>query len=143
MKTSKLYSSKGQALIVILVTSSVALIVLSAAAFLSIHQLKTSLRNRLSQEVYYAAEAGAEEALMRMIRKNPTQASTCSTSTIENLSINSINVTVNYLPLFGGCVVFSTAQKDSIVKKIQVFANLGTYNTTKVFPTGSWTEVLP
>lgn len=138
-----LSANEGQALIVILVTATVAIIIFTTSVYLSIHQLKTSARNQLAQKVFYAAEAGAEEALMRMIRKDPAQITTICPSTSENTTIDSVSVTISYTPLFGGCVVYSIAQKDYIIKKIQVFANLAKYNTDKVFETGSWGEIPP
>lgn len=61
---------KGQTVILFLVFMVVAIIVISGAVAVSILNSQSTSKFSLSQEALYVAEAGAEDALMRLVR-NP------------------------------------------------------------------------
>lgn len=59
---------RGQALVTLLFFSIVAITITSAAVMLTLSQTKTGSTIGLSHEVYYLAESGAENALLRLLR---------------------------------------------------------------------------
>ena len=122
---------KGQALIILIVAAAVAISVLTAATMVAINQGKSSSRNELGRKVYYAAEAGAEYALVKLMR----DPSSCTGT--ENLNIGLSAVTINYTPESGICYVSSNAKQASTVKTIDVQAS---YNLNQVFNYSGWIE---
>src|SRR3989344_3398857 len=81
-------NQKGQALIILLVAIALALSILTAAITSSIVQGKNTSRNILGRRVYYAAETGAEYALMKIMR---TPGSCNGT---DNLALGSANINI-------------------------------------------------
>lgn len=59
---------RGQALVTLLFFSIVAITITSAAVMITLSQTKTGSTIGLSHEVYYLAESGAENALLRLLR---------------------------------------------------------------------------
>src|SRR4030042_2408217 len=110
-------AKEGQALIILLVAAAVALSVLTFATLAAISQGKSSGRNELGRKVYYAAETGAEYALMKLMRDPSACAGT------ENLTIGSASLTINYSLVSGTCTVTSKATQSNVVKTISVQAS--------------------
>ncbi|HEX7456109.1 MAG TPA: pilus assembly PilX N-terminal domain-containing protein [Candidatus Nanoarchaeia archaeon] len=125
-------NQKGQALIIMIVAVTIATLVLTSAILRSLGQAKASARNKLSQRVYYAAEAGAEHGLIKLMR----QPGGCTGS--DSLSQDSIDITITYNLSGGDCTLTSQAQKDNIIKKIEVTAS---YDTGWVFNHSGWSLV--
>lgn len=125
-------SEKGQALIILIVAAAVTLSILGAAIFASISQAKSSARNTLGREVYYAAEAGAEYAILKSIR----DPASCAGS--EVLTEEQTNITISYNQSGSDCIVNSKAEKGNIVKTIQLKA---AYNQSHVFDYSNWLEI--
>lgn len=130
--TSVASAKEGQALIILIVAVAISILVLTSAILASIGQAKSSARNKLGQKVYYAAEAGAEYGLIKIMR-DPT-----SCSGTSSLTQDSINITINYNLAGGNCTVMSQAQKDNIIKKIEVVAS---YDANWVFDYSNWSEI--
>lgn len=59
---------KGQALVTLLFFSIVAITITSAAVIVTLTQAKTASAIGISDEAYYLAESGAENALLRLLR---------------------------------------------------------------------------
>ena len=139
---------KGQALILVVVASALLISVLTTATLAAVASTKSSYRDTLAKKVYYGAEAAAEEALMRMERKNPGNspallALSCP-GTPETYFLDSTSISISYSMPFGinaGCLVVITTQERSIIKKIQVYAQLDLYRSTKIFSYCCWTEI--
>jgi hypothetical protein len=128
----KIASDSGQALIILLVAAAVSLSVFTAATLASIGQGKSSGRNELGRKVYYAAETGAEYALIKLMR----DPSACTGA--ENLTIGSASVAISYSLVSGNCTITSKATQSSIVKTISVQA---AYNPSLIFNYSDWLEV--
>jgi len=125
-------AKEGQALIIILVAAAVTLSVLTFATLAAIGQAKSSGRNELGRKVYYAAESGAETALIKLMR-DPTS---CTGS--ENLTIGTASVAINYALVSGNCTVTSKASQSNIIKTITLQAS---YNSNLIFNYSGWFEV--
>lgn len=123
---------KGQALIILIVVAAVTLSVLTAATLAAIGQGKSSARNELGRKAYYAAEAGAEYALIKLMR-DPAG---CSGT--DALTIDSANVTLTYSLSGGNCIIASKANQNSVVKTINLQAS---YNSSQIFNYFGWTEI--
>jgi len=123
----------GQALIVLLVAAAVTLSVLTAATLASIGQGKASARNELGRKAYYAAEAGAEYALIKLMR-DPDPAGCPGTDT---LTVGNANVTITYNLTGGNCQITSKATQSNVIKTIQLQA---AYNTNQIFNYSGWVE---
>ena len=128
----KITSGSGQALIILLVAAAVTLSVLTAATLASIGQAKSSGRNELGRKVYYAAETGAEYALMKLMRDPASCAGT------DNLTIGSASVTISYSLVSGTCTVAAKAAQGNIVKTISVQSS---YNPSFIFNYSGWSEI--
>jgi len=124
-------AKEGQALIILLVAAAVALSVLTFATLAAISQGKSSGRNELGRKVYYAAETGAEYALMKLMRDPASCTGT------ENLTIGSANITVSYNLVSGDCIITSKASQGSIVKTISL---QGSYDINQIFNYSGWSE---
>jgi hypothetical protein len=121
----------GQALIILIVAVAISLLVLTSAILASIGQAKTSARNKLGQKVYYAAEAGTEYSLIKLMR-DPN-----SCSGTDSITQDSVSIIITYNLSGGNCTITSQAQKDNIIKKIEVVAS---YDASWVFDYSSWSE---
>lgn len=130
--SAKASAEAGQALIILIVAITVALLVLTSAVLRSIDQAKLSARNKLGQKVYYAAEAGVEYGLIKTMR-NP---SSCSGS--DALTLDSATVNITYSIAGSNCQIISKAAQGSLIKKIEVFAS---YDSGWVFNYSSWSEI--
>lgn len=125
-------NQKGQALIIMIVAIAVSTLVLTAALLQSIGQAKASASNKLSKKVYYAAEAGTEYSLIKLMR-DPN-----SCSGTDSITQDSVSITITYNFSGGNCTITSQAQKDTIIKKIEVVAS---YDTNWVFDYSNWVEI--
>ena len=124
-------NQKGQALIILLVAIALALTILTAAITSSIVQGKNTSRNILGRRVYYAAETGAEYALMKMMRTPG------SCSGTDNLTFGSANINILYSTSGPNCVISSTAQEGDLIKKITVESS---YDGNQIYNYCCWTE---
>jgi len=125
-------AKEGQALIILIVAIALALSVLTASLLASISQAKASATSRLGLRVYYAAESGAEYALMKFMR----DPGNCTG--IDSLNQDSIQITISYNFSGSICQITSEATKNTILKKIQLEAN---YNPSQIFNTCCWSEI--
>lgn len=123
---------KGQALIILIVAAAVAISVLTAATLAAINQGKNSSRNELGRKVYYAAEAGAEYALIKLMRDPASCTGT------ESFTIDSAAITITLTPVSGNCRVISKASKGIITKSITTQAS---YNSSQIFESSGWAEI--
>ncbi|MEX0621894.1 MAG: hypothetical protein WD187_02790 [Candidatus Woykebacteria bacterium] len=123
---------KGQALIILIVVIAISLVVLSGVILFAIGQAKISARSKLASQVYYAAETGAEYALMKIMR-DPTS---CSVS--DSLNLDSTVITISYNQSGPDCIITSEANKNNIVKKIQVQAY---YDANQMFNYSNWSQI--
>jgi len=130
--SKKISAQRGQALIILIVAISLALLVLTSAVLRSIGQAKFSARNKLGQKVYYAAEAGVEYGLIKTLR-DPNN---CSGSDAFTLDSATVNVTYNIAG--SNCQITSEATEGNLIKKIQVESS---YNSSKTYETCCWLEV--
>ena len=121
----------GQALIILIVAAAITLSVLTAATLAAIGQGKASARNELGRKAYYAAEAGAEYALIKLMR-NPAG---CLGT--DNLSIDPLTTTITYTATGSACLVRSKAAGSNVVKSIQL---QGSYDSNQIFNYSSWVE---
>lgn len=128
----------GQALILIIIASAVALTILTSAILAAVGQARSSLTTRSGQNVYFAAESAADQSIIKLIR-TPTFTPYTSCPASENYTQDSININVNYGVFFGVCVVTSQAQKDTVIKKIQSLA--GNDASSRVFNICCWKEI--
>ena len=125
-------SQRGQALIILIVAVSIALLVLSSTVLRVIGQAKISSRSNLAQKVYYAAETGAEYGILKIMR-NPAG---CSGS--ENLTVASANLVISYDVAGSSCQVTSEATQQTITKRFQVE---GSYDSNQIFQFCCWKEI--
>src|SRR4030042_3728838 len=125
-------AKKGQALIILIVAIAIAITIVTSTTLLAVGQAKASLNEKLGRKVYYAAEAGNEYALVKLIR-NPNSCAGTDIFTRDSVLIN-----VAYNLSGGRCVVTSEAKQNNIVKKIKVEA---WYNTNRIFETCCWQEI--
>jgi|SRR3990172_1628865 len=125
-------SQRGQALIILIVAVSIALLVLSSTVLRALGQAKISSRSNLAQKVYYAAETGAEYGILKIMRNPPG----CSGS--ENLTVDSANLVISYDIAGSNCQITSQATEQTITKKVQVE---GFYDSNQVFQFCCWKEI--
>ena len=123
---------KGQALIILIVAVALTLSVLTASLLASISQAKASSISRLGLRVYYAAESGAEYALMKFMRDPASCAGT------DLLNQDSIQITISYNLSGSNCQITSEATQNTILKKVLLEAN---YNSSQIFNTCCWSEI--
>jgi len=130
--SAMLRAKEGQALIVLLVAAAVTLSVLTAATLAAVGQGKASARNELGRKAYYAAEAGAEYGIIKLMR-NP---GSCPGS--DSLTIDSLTTTITYTATGSACIVRSKAVGNNTIKTIQV---QGSYDSNQIFNYSGWSEI--
>lgn len=127
MKQSSDYGKnhKGQALVSLLMFIMVALTVITSAITTVITNTRASSENQQAVDAYYVAEAGMENALMRILR-DPNYSG-------ETLQVgnNSAVVTVS------GTTITSTGYVNNLTRKIQVIVSYNNYQMTIT----NWQEI--
>lgn len=128
--SSKQYSSSGSALITLLVIVAVGLIVTSSAVVVAVTNSQTTSQLSRSDEVLAVAEAGAEEAILRILR-NPSYSG--GTMTVgSGTATMAVTGTGGTTP-----VITSKGQVGSIIRTVQVQTNW----TNSVLTVTSWQEI--
>ena len=125
-------NQKGQALIILIVVTSVALTILTAGIMAATTLAKSSLKSDLGKQVYFSAEGGIEYGILQLMR-NP---SGCSGN--QSYTQNSVTININYTVSGPDCVIESVATKNSTSKKIQA---TGSYNSSNIFQVCCWKEI--
>ncbi len=118
----------GQALVVLIVFVAIATIIISSAVVVMIANSRLAADQTLSVSAFSAAEAGANEAILSVLR-NPSY--TGGTLTVGS-AVATINVSGSPT-----VTIVSTGTAGSFVKKVQV---TGTY-AGNAFAISSWSEV--
>lgn len=127
MKPSSAYGKnyKGQALVSLLMFILVAMTVITATITTVISNTRSASEGQQSVDAYYVAEAGAENALMRLLR-DPSY--TGETLPVGN---NTAIITVS------GSTITSVGQVNNLARTIQVTTS---YNNNQMIVT-SWREI--
>lgn len=127
MKQSSAYGKnhKGQALVSLMMFVLVAMTVITSTITSVISNTRASSEGQQAVDAYYVAEAGAENALMRILR-DPSY--TGETLPVGN---NTALITVS------GSTITSTGQVNNLTRKIQVVTS---YNNNQMIVT-SWQEI--
>lgn len=122
----------GQALIIVIFAIALAITIFSSAIISVINLNKNA---RLAEDGFSTlrqAEAGAEYALLKLVR-NPN-----ACSNLESFSLDSATITINFSQSGTNCTILVTSQIDTIIKKVQVQAiisgNLVSYTSWKEMP---------
>ncbi len=125
----KIFNSQtGQALVTLLFFSIVAITITSAAVIVTLTQAKTGTTLELSNEVYYLAESGAENALLLLLR-DPSYSG-------EQLVLPNGTITISVAGT-NPKTITSVAYANGITRQIQVQADY----TNSILTVLSWKEV--
>lgn len=119
---------KGQALVTLLFFSIVAITITSAAVIVAVTQAKGGTTIGLSHEVYYLAESGAENALLRLLR-DPNYTGEQLVLPVGTISIAVTGVNPK--------TIISQSNVNGFLRKIQVQADY----TNTVLTVLSWKEI--
>lgn len=127
MKKKKTYFEEGQALVILLIFMIIALTVTSAGVMVVLVNSISSSSISQSQEVYFIAESGIEDALLRLAR-DPNYGG-------ENVTVGSGTTAVT---ISGGSTktITSTATLGNFKKQIVASASYNNY----VWSVNSWKE---
>ena len=112
---------QGQALILFIVAIAAAISIITTAVLALVGQAKALVLQELGERVYYAAESGSEQAIMKLVR-NPSTCPPPGPPANESFVQDSVNITITYEDSLGVCAVTSQAQKDNVLRKIQFSA---------------------
>ncbi len=115
---------KGQALILFLVFSALAVSVLTTAVVSAITNARNSLRSVESQKAFSGAEAGLEEGIIAFMR-NPT-----SCSGQRNLVFLDASVVINFTQQASECLISSEAIYGNSKKRVEISVH---YDVTEKF----------
>ncbi len=121
--------NRGQALITLLFFMIVTITITSAAVMVSLVNSASTSTLDWANSAYYAAEEGAENALLRLLR-NPMY-------TGETITVDGGTVTISVSGV-SPIVIVSTAKITNSLRKIKVEANY----SNNVLTVTSWKEVL-
>ncbi len=131
----KLKIQNGQALIIMIFVSLIGMTIISAAAIFILQNMKSTSLVEQGTVSYYAAESGAEEALLRLIR-DPNYLGTSPgqplTFTVDNYQA-SVDITVST----PGGTIISIGTYNNSHRKIQVETVYNNY----VRSITSWKEI--
>ncbi|SRR5258706_15579911 len=131
----KLYynkNSKGQALVTLLFFMVLAITITSAAIILLVNNITGSSINEQGTGTYYAAQSGAEEAIIRLIR-DPNFSG-------ETIQIGDANVIVQVTAQGSNYNILSVATSNNDVRKIQAVLTYS-HSSTAAFTISSWNEI--
>lgn len=124
MKINK-KNQKGQSLIVLLFFVTISTAIITAIVFMVFNSVVSSSNVETGTLSYYAAEAGAENALLRLLRD--------TTYTGETMAVGDATVVIQV----SGGVITSTATYLGSVRKIEV----QTVYNNNVLTISSWKEI--
>lgn len=130
-KKEKILTQSGQALIMLLVFTTIAIITISAAVALTIITRQNAAKVANSEESLHYAEAGADEAILKVI-KDPSY-----TVTGQVLTIGLGSARVDVTGAANNKTIVSEGLGPGHRRKIQV---IGTY-ANGVFTINSWQEI--
>ena len=116
---------KGQAIVTLMFVMVIALTVITAVVIVAANNIASGSSLEQGTVAYYAAEAGAENAIIRKLR-DPSYSG-------ETLSVDGASVTISV----NGDTITSVAQYSNAVRKIEVQT---TYNNN-VLSVTSWKEI--
>jgi hypothetical protein len=119
----------GSAIIMMLITMAIFMIVTSAAVTISFINNSSITSITLGDETLHAAESGAEEGLIKLIRS--------STYSGESLTIDNADVTITVTDSGPQKVINSEAEFNDYLKKVEV---IGSFSNSS-FTVSSWKEV--
>ena len=124
-------NQKGQTLVSLLIIIAVSVLAV-ASAIVSASLSSTTGITTISNKVYYSAETGAEEALIKLLR-NPDYPG-------ETLDLDGVNVVVSVdSPSLLTRVISSTATANSIKRRVEVSAEF----LNNILTVTTWSEVVP
>ncbi|KKP37476.1 MAG: hypothetical protein UR23_C0003G0011 [Candidatus Roizmanbacteria bacterium GW2011_GWA2_32_13] len=116
---------KGQAFVSLMMFVMVAMTVITSTITTVISNTRAASEGQQAVDAYYVAEAGAENALMRVLR-DPTY-------TGETLPVGNNSAVIS----ISGSTITSTGQVNNLTRKIQVVTS---YNNNQMVIT-SWQEI--
>lgn len=119
---------RGQALVTLLFFSIVAITITSAAVMLTLSQTKTGSTIGLSHEVYYLAESGAENALLRLLRDSSYNG--------EQIILPNGSVSIQITGTNPKTII-SQASASGIIRRVEVVADY----TNTILTVLSWKEL--
>jgi len=128
MRKIKANLKQGQALVVLIVFVSIATIIISSAVVVAIINSRLGADTTLSEQAYFAAEAGANEAILALLRSPSYSGGTLS------LGDSIATITVSGNPTL---TIVSSGENNGFVRKVQV---TGTYSGNS-FAISSWSEI--
>lgn len=124
-------NQKGQTLVSLLIIIAVTILAV-ASAIVSASLSSTTAITAISGKVYYSAETGAEEALIKLLR-DPSYLG-------ETLDLAGINVEITVSsPSLTERVITSTASTNSIKRRVDVSAQF----LNNILTVTSWDEKIP
>lgn len=124
-------NQKGQTLVSLLIIIAVTILAV-ASAIVSASLSSTTAITTISDKVYYSAETGAEEALIKLLR-DPSYPG-------ETLGLSGINVEITVSsPSPTERVITSTASTNSIKRRVDVSAQF----LNNILTVTSWDEMIP
>jgi hypothetical protein len=122
---------KGQALITLLFFMSIAVTILSASALILATNIQASSTTEKGLIAYAAAESGAEDGMLHLLRQPSGSPTTLS------YDIDDAHVDVTITPNVPNSVIVSKGTYNGSVRKIQI----QTTNTNGVIAVSSWQEI--
>lgn len=125
----------GQALVTLLVFAGMALAVTAGAIAVAVINIQSTSQFAQGQQAFYSAEAGAEDAIMHLVRD---QSFSSSGYTIQ---VGTSSVTVTVQP--PGIVTSKTIVSRGIVnnyfkRRVQV---VGSFDSNGIFSVTTWDEI--
>lgn len=124
-------NQKGQTLVSLLIIIAVTVLAV-ASAIVSASLSSTTAITTISDKVYYAAETGAEEALIKLLR-DPGYSG-------ETFDLEGVNVEVSVTsPTPTERVITSIASTNSIKRRVDVSAQF----LNNILTVTSWDEMIP
>jgi len=127
------FGEAGQALVTLLIFVATALIVTAAAIAISIINIQSTSQFTQGQQAYDSAEAGAEDAILKLVRN-----SSFGTSYTLNVGNNLAKITVSPPGQASSKTIISEGVVNNFRRKIQV---VGQFNSDGTFSVVSWNEV--
>ena len=124
-----LKNNKGSAIVMMLITTVIFMIVTSAAVTISFINNSNITSITQGDETLHAAESGAEEGLIKLIRSD--------TYSGESLTIDNADVTITVTDSGPNKVIESEATFNDYLKKVEV---IGAFSNSS-FTVSSWKEI--
>ncbi len=124
-------NQKGQTLVSLLIIIAVSVLAV-ASALVSASLSSTTAITTITDKVYYSAETGAEEALIKLLR-DPNYSG-------ETLDLDGVNVEVSVTsPIPSERVISSTASANNIKRRVDVSAQF----LNNILTVTTWGEEIP